>query len=173
MRSWFISEDWFAVWVGAIVVALAVPAAAGYDLLGWIAAPQVWLEAGQAVKPVSKAFAGLPGPLSLLFTYLFLLCLLGAGAAVQRFDLHKFLLGFTAIFWISVASWLLGHYAYIAQTPDKRAAMGISWSLGLTGEAGYLIALLQLVCWWVISCPGWRPGSRWRLGRNGSSRRRS
>jgi uncharacterized membrane protein YadS len=49
---------------------------------------------------------------------------------------------FTAIFWISVGCWLLGHYAYIALTPEKRGAMGISWSLGLTGEAGYLVALL-------------------------------
>src|SRR5262249_49577602 len=29
-----------------------------------------------------------------------------------------------------------------AQTPDKRAAMGITWSLGLTGEAGFIVALL-------------------------------
>ena len=43
---------------------------------------------------------------------------------------------------MSPLSLLLGHYAYIAQTPDKRPATGISWSLGLTGEAGYLVALL-------------------------------
>ena len=39
-------------------------------------------------------------------------------------------------------SLLIGHYAYIAQTPDKRLATGITWSMGLTGEAGYLVALL-------------------------------
>jgi uncharacterized membrane protein YadS len=121
---------------------LSLPAAAGVDLMGWLAAPQVWLEAGKAVQPVSKGYAGLPGPVSLVFTYLFLLAVVGLGAWVQGFDLRKFVPGFTVIFWISAAGWLLGHYAYVAQTPDKRAAMGISWSLGLTGEAGFIVALL-------------------------------
>jgi uncharacterized membrane protein YadS len=141
-RSWFLSEDWFAVWLGTIVMLLALPAAAGVDLVGWIAAPQVWLEAGKAVKPVSKAYAGVPGLASLALTYLLVLALVGVGAAIQRFDLKRFLPGFTVLFGISGLSWILGHYAYIALTPDKRAGMGISWSLGLTGEAGYLIALL-------------------------------
>lgn len=141
-RSWFLSEDWFAVWLGVIVAILALPAAAGMDLIGWIAAPQVWLEAGKSVKAVSKSYAGLSGVASVAFTYLFVLILVGAGAAIQRFDLRKFLPGFTAIFAISGLCWILGHYAYIAVTPDKRPGFGISWSLGLTGEAGYLIALL-------------------------------
>ena len=142
MRSWLASEDWFAVWLGAVFVGLALPAAAGYDLLGWIASPQVWLDAASAIRPVSKAYAALPGPVSLLFTYLLLLALVGMGAAAQRYDVRAFLPSFTAIFWISLGCWLLGHYAYIALTPEKRGAMGISWSLGLTGEAGYLVALL-------------------------------
>jgi uncharacterized membrane protein YadS len=49
---------------------------------------------------------------------------------------------FSVVFWISVACWLIGHFAYIAQTPDRRAAMGISCSLGLTGEAGFIVALV-------------------------------
>jgi uncharacterized membrane protein YadS len=64
------------------------------------------------------------------------------GASAQKFDLRRFVPGFTVIFWISYLSWLIGHDAYIAQTPDKRAAMGLPWSLGLTGEAGYIVALL-------------------------------
>ncbi len=50
--------------------------------------------------------------------------------------------GFTVVFCISYFCWLAGHYGYIAQTPDKQAKMGIGWSLGLTGEAGYILALL-------------------------------
>jgi uncharacterized membrane protein YadS len=141
-RSWFLSEDWFAVWLGVIVVLMALPAAAGVDLIGWIVAPQVWLEPGKAVKAVSKGYATVPGFVSLAFTYLLIIILVGIGAAIQKFDLRTFLPGFTVIFGISVACWVLGHNAYIAATPDKRAGMGISWSLGLTGEAGYLIALL-------------------------------
>lgn len=40
------------------------------------------------------------------------------------------------------ACWVLGHHAYIAATPNKQKAFGIGWSLGRTGEAGYLLVLL-------------------------------
>jgi uncharacterized membrane protein YadS len=143
VRSWFASEDWFAVWLGAAIVLLALPTAAGVDLLGWIAAPRIWLIPLDAVRPVSPRYAALPGLVSLFCTYLLLIGLLGVCAAARKIDLRSFLAGFTVIFWVSVASMLLGHYAYIAQTPDKRAATGIGWSLGLTGEAGYLVALLS------------------------------
>ena len=52
---------------------------------------------------------------------------------------------FTAIFWLSAACLVLGHYAYIAQTPDKRPAMGISWSLGSVFFGCGLAALLILM----------------------------
>ncbi len=141
VRSWFASEDWFAVWLGLAVVLLALPTAAGVDLLGWIAAPRVWLYPLDAVRPVSPKFAAVPGLASLLFTYLLVLGLVGACAAVRKIELRSFIPSFTLLFWLSALSMLVGHYAYIAQTPDKRAGMGITWSLGLTGEAGYLVAL--------------------------------
>jgi uncharacterized membrane protein YadS len=142
VRSWFASEDWFAVWLGAAIVLIALPAAAGVDLLGWVAAPRIWLNPADAVRPVSAPYAALPGIASVFFTYLLVLGLVGVCAAVRKIDLRTFLPGFTIIFWVSALSWLLGHYAYVAQTPDKRSAMGIKWSLGLTGEAGFLVALL-------------------------------
>jgi len=142
VKTWFGSEDTLAVCSGILVVLLALPAAAGLDLLGWLAAPQVWLEIGKAALPVSKQFSHLPGAVSLLLTYAFVAALMGFGAYLQGTALRKFLPAFSVVFWISVACWLAGHYAYIAQTPDRRAAMGISWSLGLTGEAGFVVALL-------------------------------
>ncbi len=142
MRSWVSTEDGWAVWLGWLVVALALPTVFGLDLLGWAAAAQVWLEPAQAVGPISKGYTGLAGAISLLLTFLFMLVLVGLGASALGFDLRRFLPGFAVIFWLSVFCWLLGHYAYIAQTPDKRATLGISWSLGLTGEAGYIVALL-------------------------------
>jgi uncharacterized membrane protein YadS len=48
---------------------------------------------------------------------------------------------FAALFVISCVCYTLGHNAYIAATPDKRAGLGLDWSLGLTGEAGYILAL--------------------------------
>ncbi|SIO43406.1 Uncharacterized membrane protein YadS [Singulisphaera sp. GP187] len=143
MRSWLTSEDWFAVWLGGAIVLIALPTAMGLDLLGWIASPRIWLGPGDAVRPVSSHYAGLPGAVSLFLTYLLLLGLVGACAAIRKIDLRTFIPGFTVIFWLSAASLILGHYAYIAQTPDKRSATGITWSLGLTGEAGFLVALLS------------------------------
>jgi hypothetical protein len=56
-------------------------------------------------------------------------------------DVERFALAFSAVFAVSYLCWLVGHNAYIAATPDKRASFGISHSLGLTGEAGYIVAL--------------------------------
>jgi uncharacterized membrane protein YadS len=142
VKAWHATEDGLAVWLGLIVVVMALPAAAGVDLLGWLSAPQVWLEAGKAAQPISKAYSGLPAVVSLLATFGFFLALNGLGAYLLGLDLRRFLPAFSVIFWVSISCWLIGHYGYIAQTPDKRAAMGISWSLGLTGEAGFIVALL-------------------------------
>jgi uncharacterized membrane protein YadS len=142
MRGWFASEDWWAVWLGLLIVALALPAARDVDLLGWAVTISVWLDPAKALAPLSRAYADLPGVVSLACTYLFLLALLSLGAWAQGFNLRRFVPAFTVVFFISYACWFAGNYAYIAQTPDKQQAMGITWSLGLTGEAGFVIALL-------------------------------
>jgi uncharacterized membrane protein YadS len=54
----------------------------------------------------------------------------------------KFALGFTVIFFISYLCWFAGHYAYIAATKDKLGAFKIPWSLSLTGESGFIFALI-------------------------------
>lgn len=142
MKSWFSNEDGWAVWLGLVIVALSLPAAAGIDTLGWVVRAGVWLDPSKAISPASKAYAALPGLASLGLTYLAVTCLVAVGARVMGFRLRHFLGAFTVIFWLSYGCWVMGHYAYIAQTPDKRAAMGLSWSMGLTGEAGFIVALL-------------------------------
>lgn len=86
---------------------------------------------------------GLSGLASLLVTYLAMLVIMGVGAKLIGADVKKFALGFTVIFWISYVCWFAGHYAYIAATKDKLAAFKIPWSLSLTGESGFIIALLS------------------------------
>ncbi len=142
MRKLFATEDWWAVWLGLFLVALAMPVTAGFDALGWVVKTNVWLTPGAALAPFSSTYANVPGLVSLALTFLFLLALVSLGAYAQGFSLTRFIPGFSVVFGISFLCWLLGHFAYIAQTPDKRAGMGISWSLGLTGEAGYILALL-------------------------------
>jgi len=83
---------------------------------------------------------GISGFASLVLTYLFLLVLMGIGAALMRANVGKFIIGFTVVFWLSYICWLIGHYAYIAATDAKKA--GVPWSLKLTGEAGFIVALL-------------------------------
>src|SRR5262245_15960929 len=100
MRSWFASEDWFSVWLGAAVVLIALPTAAGVDLLGWVASPRIWLTPMDAVRPVSAKYAGVSGAASLLLTYLLILGLLSACAAARTIDLRTFIPSFTAIFWV-------------------------------------------------------------------------
>jgi uncharacterized membrane protein YadS len=83
---------------------------------------------------------GLSGFTSIVLTYIFLLVLMSIGAALLRANVGKFAVGFTIIFWLSYACWLVGHYAYIAATDAKKA--GVPWSMKLTGEAGFIVALL-------------------------------
>jgi uncharacterized membrane protein YadS len=137
-----ISEDWLAVWGGLLIFTLSLGVLAGVDLLGWSVKTQVWVQLGNALSPVSKTYGALHGVLSLLATYSFLLLATTLGARILRLQLGKFVLGFTAIFWISYACWIAGSYAYIAATPDKLKGLGIPWSLNLTAEAGFILALL-------------------------------
>ncbi|MBF0103938.1 MAG: putative sulfate exporter family transporter [Deltaproteobacteria bacterium] len=142
MKKLFATEDWWAVWLGLVIVVLALPVAFGTDLLGWVVKTNVWLDPAKAFTAASKTYAEIPGLVSLFLTYLVMTALLGMGSFVMRFSLKRFLAGFGVIFWISAVCWFVGHYAYIAQTPDKLEATGIGWSLGLTGEAGFIVALL-------------------------------
>jgi uncharacterized membrane protein YadS len=137
-----ITEDWLAVWIGLFVFALSLALLFGTDLLGWSITTAVWTSPSKALAPASKLYAKLPAPFSLTATYLFLLVVLLAAAKALRADLKRFALGFTAVFILSYACWFLGSWAYIAATPDKRPAMKIPWSLSLTNESGYIIALI-------------------------------
>jgi hypothetical protein len=154
MKDWFKTEDSWAVWIGLFVFALSLAVLAGVDLLGWGVDTHVWTDVSKGFKPVAAGAKyqklppgavttdpGLSGPLSLLFTYLFLLAVMSAGAAAMKLNLPRFIAGFTVIFWLSYLCLLLGHNVYIAATPNSRPR-DISWSLGLTGEAGFIVALL-------------------------------
>jgi uncharacterized membrane protein YadS len=142
MRTWLQTEDGWAVLVGLTFVGLGALALAGADVLGWVVNTHIWIDPTKAMTPASGAYTALPGLVCLFLTYLFLLAVVLVGAAALRLNLRRFALGFTVLFAASYLCWLLGHIAWVAATPDKRASFGISWSLGLTGEAGFILALL-------------------------------
>lgn len=136
-----LNEDWVAMWAGLAVFLLSSAAIFGVDLLGWSVSSKVWLDVSKALVPIARD-STLPIPLSLGLTYLFAAVLMGAAALALGERIGRFLLGFTFLFIVSILCWVIGHYAYIAATPEKFGKLGITWSLNMTGESGYIIALL-------------------------------
>ena len=138
-----LSEDWLSVWIGLLVFALALGVLAGADILGWVVTTAVWNDASKALSPLSKAYSGLGGVGALMATYVALLAVTTAGAAALKADVKRFALGFTSVFWISYLAWFVGSYAHFAvNTPADMQRFGISWSLKLTNEGGFIVALL-------------------------------
>jgi uncharacterized membrane protein YadS len=136
------NEDWWALWIGLFVFVVSLGAFLGRDPLGWGIATRVWVDISKAMAPVSKAYAGMPGFVALLLTYLFMLVIMSVGGKALKFNMKEFAIGFTVIFWVSYGCWLIGNWAYIAATPNQLKAFNLRWALGLTGEAGFIVALL-------------------------------
>ncbi len=134
------SEDWLALWIGLGVFILGLGMFVGVDVLGWGIKTSVWTDVGKALSPVSAGYK-ISGLSALVCTYFFLLLIMFIGAKALGAPTGKFLVGFTLAFWISYACWLAGHYAHIAATPDTLGKFKIGWSLKLTGEAGFIVAL--------------------------------
>jgi len=137
-----ISEDWLSLWIGLSIFVLGLGVFAGFDVFGWGVKTNVWVDIGKAVSPVSAGYDTMHGVASLILTYFFLMFIMLIGSVALGAPVRKFLLGFTIVFWISYFCWLMGHYAHIAATPDKLKAYNITWSMKLTGEAGFILALL-------------------------------
>jgi uncharacterized membrane protein YadS len=137
-----LSEDWLSVFVGLLIFGLGLAGLAGRDFLGWAVSTSVWTDFSAALKPTSNAYPGLSGFGALLATYVALLAVLALGVAALKGDVKRFAFAFTAVFFISYGSWIVGNYARLAAvTPADFQKFGISWSLRLTNEGGYIVAL--------------------------------
>ncbi|HEX9021351.1 MAG TPA: putative sulfate exporter family transporter [Nitrospirota bacterium] len=135
------SEDWLAVWIGLFIFIVSLGAFVGADILNWGVTTGVWTDISKALKPFSAGWLGGFG--SLVLTYLVLLVVMTVGALALKADIKNFIIGFTVVFWISYFCWMLGSWANIALTtkPDMQK-FGITWSLKLTQEAGFIVALV-------------------------------
>jgi uncharacterized membrane protein YadS len=137
-----LTEDWLSVAIGVLVFVLALFSLSGTDLLGWAVTTSVYTNLASALGPFAKTYGWLGGGASLLATYAALLLVLGIGVAALGADVRKFALAFTVVFAIAYASWIAGSYAYIAAvTPAEQQKFGIAWSLKLTNEGGFIVAL--------------------------------
>ncbi len=138
-----ISEDWLSLWMGLFIFVLGLGMFIGMDLLGWGIKLNIWTDLTKSLSSVSGTLKGMPGFTSLFLTYLFMLFLTMIGAVAMGVNAGRFILGFTLIFWISFGCFLLGHYAHFAaNTPEQLKSFGITWSLKLTGEGGFIVALI-------------------------------
>jgi uncharacterized membrane protein YadS len=138
-----LTEDWSSVLVGLLVFVLALAGVAGFDLLGWAATTSVWIDPAQALGSVSKTYANLGGAFALAATFLALLTVLSVAVWASGGDARRFALAFAIVFAIAYASWFIGSYAHLAAvTPADLSKFGISWSLKLTNEGGFIVALL-------------------------------
>ena len=122
---------------------LALIGISGIDLIGWVVTSSVWTNVTTSLAPASKVFAPIGGVGSLLLTFIALLVVLTASARALGLDARGFALRFTALFWIAYASWLVGSFAHFAAvTPGDYRKFGIDWSLRLTNEGGFIVALI-------------------------------
>ena len=142
-RASGLSEDWLSVWIGLVIFVLSLALLAGVDLMGWVVATSVWTDISKALGTASKAYAGLGGVGALVCTYVALLIVMSAGAAALKVSVARFALAFTAVFWLAYLCWIIGSWANFAvNTPGDMQKFGITWSLKLTNEGGFIVALL-------------------------------
>jgi uncharacterized membrane protein YadS len=138
-----ISEDWLSFHTGMAVFLLSLGVFLGADLLGFGAKVVTWTDLSKAITPVSASFKWMPAWLAVASTWLFMTLLVGVGNWLLGGTVRKFIVAFTVVFTISFACWVLGNHAHIAATtPAELNKFHIGWSLKLTGEAGFILALL-------------------------------
>ncbi len=140
-KRW-LTEDKLALILGLFLFLLGMLNFAGVDALGWSVKTNVWTSLDKILSPASGTYKNMSGVVSLLLTYAFITLVLSVGLRFLGGDLPKFIKSFTVVFFISFGCWVLGSYAPIAATPDIVAKFHLKWSLGLTGEAGFIVALV-------------------------------
>lgn len=95
------------------------------------------------LKPGDKyEKSGLSGMGSVFVTFLAMLLIAYIAALALRANVKRFLIGFCFVFWISCLCYFAGHFAYIAATKVDLVKFKIPWALSLSGEFGFIIALI-------------------------------
>jgi uncharacterized membrane protein YadS len=140
-KKW-LTEDKLALILGLVLFGLSLFNFGGVDPLGWAVKVNVWTDASKIFSAATGAYKDLSGIASLLLTWIFVTAMLAFGIKALGGDPKRFMVSFTLVFFIGYFCYALGHYATIAATPDQLKKYNLSWAMGLTGEAGFIIALL-------------------------------
>ena len=135
------NEDKVACVLGGFVFLLGLCKFAGLDLVGWILKMGMWVNDPMlCFKAATKGY--MEGWQALLATYVFVTLGLSVGIKMMKGNPIKFIGAFTVIFFIAVACYVCGANAYIAANKTQYAKMGITWGMGLSTEAGLILALI-------------------------------
>ena len=139
-----LTDDLFALGLGLFIALVALPTlfSPGIQPWGWASSIQEWVSPAQAIKTVD-AKSSLSAGMSLAATLVFLLAalmfidLVRGKAILPNMSRHAVVLA------LGYGCFVLGHHGILATTnASKLKSFGLSWSMGLTGEAGYLLALM-------------------------------
>lgn len=150
-RAWYsgmaTTEDWWAVWLGLTFFGLGLLTIFGVDLVGWIASPKQWIlnmpeGSGGKIGTVGKSFAAMGkgykglGPIgAILVTYVVFTIATTIGAYFQKWDVKRFFVGWTAIFFLTYFVWFIGHHAFFAASAvDLKKSNLDMFTLSLGGE---------------------------------------
>ena len=114
--SLYKKEDWWALWLGLLLFFLSIPALYKVTILPGINGLLGWIPGGRAWTSISGALGyGASGPanayawLGLVVAWLFLTILLDGPMKLVGVRVKQFLAGFTAIYWISMALWIMSY----------------------------------------------------------------
>ena len=130
------NDDAWALALGLAVVGISLFGLAGFQPIGWAAKFEEWVSISKAVKPVAW---NMPAWLSLAATVAAVSGVLTARlVAIGRAPLAAAGASLAVVF-LGLGSYLLGHQACVAATDTTKFIL--PFRLGLTGEAGYLVAL--------------------------------
>jgi uncharacterized membrane protein YadS len=145
-RKWYSgmlsTEDWWAVWLGLLMVFLGLLRVTGVDLVGWVTQPTKWVTWGQGLKVAGEAYQGLSPLVGLLITYLIFTALTTYGAYRMGWNVRRYLSGWTIIFGLTWLCWYIGQNAHLAAMKNEMDKYGLSWSLNMGAGASYLISLV-------------------------------
>lgn len=152
------TEDWWAVWLGLAFFGLGLLSIFGMDLVGWISYPKIWAfnfpegattkkihDIGTSFVALGKGYKGLGIIGSILVTYIVFTIATTIGAYFQKWDVKRFFIGWTIIFFLTYFVWFIGHNAFFAASAVDLAKSKFpadTMTLSLGGGASFILALI-------------------------------
>ncbi len=161
-RKWYsgmlTQEDWWAVWLGLGFFFISLLNIWGIDLVGWVTYPTKWVfnvpeggkgaishafyALGKKYSLTAKGFYSKLGWWSVIWTYVIFGVATTIGAICMKWDVKRFIVGWTIIYFMTIATWFVGHHAFFAATKVDWHKYGLNFALSLGGGASFILALI-------------------------------